>query len=208
MNHSAKEFRVEIRIRNAVMLRAMERAGYDTAAELSRASGVSQSMIGNYLSLKLSPILKDGGFSSAILRISDFIKCLPKDMFPDGYLTRTLARNKVLFDASPEEIGLLALTASQSHIPEYEIRRLRDEVSQNLFSGMDGLTDRSRAVLVMRFGLDGKEPKPYGVIGKSLNLTAPRIRQIEMSALAKLKKANPKIIRARDALRGLEEAFG
>ena len=49
------------------------------------------------------------------------------------------------------------------------------------------LTDRERAVLRMRFGLDGAMPRTLEDVGREFELTRERIRQIEAKALTKLR---------------------
>ena len=49
------------------------------------------------------------------------------------------------------------------------------------------LTDRERAVLVARFGLDGAVPRTLEDVGRDFDLTRERIRQIEAKALTKLR---------------------
>ncbi|RJO59994.1 hypothetical protein C4544_06520 [candidate division WS5 bacterium] len=49
--------------------------------------------------------------------------------------------------------------------------------------------DRDREVLVERYGLAGTKPKTLEAIGKNLGVTRERVRQIEKTALAKLKKS-------------------
>jgi RNA polymerase sigma factor (sigma-70 family) len=52
------------------------------------------------------------------------------------------------------------------------------------------LDDRERSVLLAHYGLDGRaEPATYEQVGRSLGLTKQRVRQIEQSALAKLRSA-------------------
>ena len=50
------------------------------------------------------------------------------------------------------------------------------------------LTERERAVLRLRFGLDGSGVFPLEQIGAMLGLTRERVRQIEGEALAKLRR--------------------
>ncbi|NCO36426.1 MAG: hypothetical protein AUJ92_09005 [Armatimonadetes bacterium CG2_30_59_28] len=50
------------------------------------------------------------------------------------------------------------------------------------------LTEREREVLQLRFGLTGMNPKTLDEIGRHFNLTRERIRQIESSALRKLRQ--------------------
>ena len=49
------------------------------------------------------------------------------------------------------------------------------------------LTEREREVLIRRFGLDDGSPDTLEEIGRSLNLTRERIRQIETNALKRLR---------------------
>jgi RNA polymerase primary sigma factor/RNA polymerase nonessential primary-like sigma factor len=52
---------------------------------------------------------------------------------------------------------------------------------------MKGLTDREQRVITLRFGLDGEDEQTLEAIGRELNLTRERVRQIENEALGKLR---------------------
>ncbi|HSG79008.1 MAG TPA: sigma-70 family RNA polymerase sigma factor [Acidimicrobiia bacterium] len=52
---------------------------------------------------------------------------------------------------------------------------------------MCALDDRERAVIRLRYGLDGVTPRTLSDVGKAFDLTRERIRQIEGRALAKLR---------------------
>ena len=52
---------------------------------------------------------------------------------------------------------------------------------------LDKLSPREQLIIVMRFGLDGNEPKTLEAIGEHFNVTRERIRQVEAKALKKLK---------------------
>jgi RNA polymerase primary sigma factor len=52
---------------------------------------------------------------------------------------------------------------------------------------LERMEPREAAVLRMRFGLNGEEPKTLHAIGESLGLTRERVRQIEQEALSKLR---------------------
>jgi RNA polymerase primary sigma factor len=60
---------------------------------------------------------------------------------------------------------------------------LRREVSELI----DALDQRERKILVLRFGLSGREPMTLEQIGRILNLTKERIRQLEKKALTRLR---------------------
>ena len=57
----------------------------------------------------------------------------------------------------------------------------------HLLEALRILDPEEREVLVLRFGLDGGEPRTLSDVGKIFNLTRERIRQIEGRALAKLR---------------------
>ncbi|MFO7577545.1 MAG: RNA polymerase sigma factor RpoD/SigA [Pelovirga sp.] len=54
---------------------------------------------------------------------------------------------------------------------------------------MTDLTETEREILVMRFGLDDREPETLDTIGQIFGVTRERIRQIESKSLASLRKA-------------------
>ena len=58
---------------------------------------------------------------------------------------------------------------------------------QNLLDALGVLEPEEREVLILRFGLDGTEPRTLSDVGKIFNLTRERVRQIEGRALSKLR---------------------
>ena len=80
-------------------------------------------------------------------------------------------------------------------VPADEAARtmLREQIREILTD----LTDREQQVLRLRYGLDDDRSRTLEEVGKQLNVTRERIRQIEAKALRKLKRKN---IRMRDYL--------
>jgi RNA polymerase sigma factor (sigma-70 family) len=58
---------------------------------------------------------------------------------------------------------------------------------ENLRHVLDRLNDREREIIVMRYGLGGREPATLDEVGRHFNVTRERIRQIEAKALAKMR---------------------
>jgi len=63
-------------------------------------------------------------------------------------------------------------------------RRLLKEQMEEI---LDGLSDRERRVLVMRFGLEDGVTRTLEDVGREFNVTRERVRQIEAKALRKLR---------------------
>ena len=63
-----------------------------------------------------------------------------------------------------------------------------------LEKAMDSLTERERAVLEMRYGLNGEKPQTLEEIGSKMNVTRERIRQIEAKALMKMRSPRRKAL--------------
>ena len=74
--------------------------------------------------------------------------------------------------------------AGEGPLPEDEVElALRSEV---LATSLGALTERERQVIVLRYGLGGGDPMTLEQIGKSLELTRERVRQLELHALNRL----------------------
>lgn len=69
---------------------------------------------------------------------------------------------------------------------------LRDDLNNQIDEVLEQLNERERAVIRMRFGLlDDESDRTLEEIGKELSVTRERVRQIESSAIKKLK--HPKV---------------
>ena len=69
---------------------------------------------------------------------------------------------------------------------------LKEDLKAQIYEVLDQLNERERAVIRMRFGLlDDESDRTLEEIGKELNVTRERVRQIESSAIKKLK--HPKV---------------
>ncbi len=100
---------------------------------------------------------------------------------------RAAARASASLDApvSDGEDALLGdFVAGEGPTPEELVESsLR---SQILADALRALPDRSRAVVVLRYGLGDADPKTLEEIGRRLGLTRERVRQIEVDALKRL----------------------
>lgn len=178
------DYVVQIKVKNAPMLRAMRAMGFASAAELSRACGVDQSRLGEYLNLKRSPMLQDGMWRDDFMRIAEVLRAMPADLFPPQHLQAPLRKNTAETEMRFSELAGPDIAAAWLSSPEDKL--ISDDVRQKLKDAMDALPDRYRYVLESRFGLMGPE-KTLDEVGADLGLSRERVRQMEARALRKIK---------------------
>ncbi|MBI4400608.1 MAG: sigma-70 family RNA polymerase sigma factor [Nitrospirae bacterium] len=71
---------------------------------------------------------------------------------------------------------------------------------EDIMEWVKGLPEREKRVIILRFGLDGGEAQTLEEIGRNLDLTRERVRQIETAALGKLREAIEKKTMKQDDL--------
>jgi RNA polymerase primary sigma factor len=80
-------------------------------------------------------------------------------------------------------------TLEQATIPSVELELIRASFAEKIRAAVSELDEKERAVIEMRFGLDGEEPRTLQEIGERLRLSRERIRQIESKAKEKLRRS-------------------
>jgi RNA polymerase primary sigma factor len=92
--------------------------------------------------------------------------------------------DKPVGDEEESEFGHF-ITDESAPAPEEEAETtLRKEALKKV---LEMLSPRERAVLELRYGLDGKPPRTLDEVGRTFNVTRERIRQIENQSLKKLR---------------------
>ena len=105
-------------------------------------------------------------------------------------LLRMTGDDRSLSDSVGEEGSLeLGDTLEQDSVPGVELELMRSSFARHVQAMVDGLDEKEREVLRMRFGLDGDEPRTLQEIGDALRLSRERIRQIESKAKEKLRRS-------------------
>jgi RNA polymerase primary sigma factor len=90
---------------------------------------------------------------------------------------------KPVDDEDESEFGHFLTDANQELPDEAAEVAMRKETLRRI---LGTLSSRERAVLELRYGLDGQPPRTLDVVGRTFNVTRERIRQIENQSLRKL----------------------
>jgi len=125
--------------------------------------------------------------------------------YVDGTNTKTISLSTGITEKNIEQVmiefqDLISLNStigdsifledalSEENEDSLENEILDQIVKEDILETLTVLKEREKDILVLRFGLDGNEPKTLEEVGKIFNITRERVRQIEKKALEKLKK--------------------
>lgn len=192
------DYRVRISVRNARLLRAIERAGHRPGAQFADAVGISYTVaLLPYLNLTRSPLNREGLLRECAWALCDYLGASPSDLWSDEQL-RPLKRNHSTFEIDAERVQALV---SHRDLDGDPVRfACRVQVTRLLQGAMDRLTTREATVIQGRFF----EDLTLDEIGEQLGVTRERVRQTELKALRKLRSDS----RVTDPLAGMADVIG
>ena len=191
------DYIVELRIRNGYMRKQMLAKGYYSNAELSRASGVSSSRVGEFMNLLKAPVKRSGDWAAGVAEIATTLRCLPKDLFPPQHLEQPLKKNRAELEMDLDQIS--AITNASP-----EVLLIAKDAKNILSDAIDSLGKREAKAIREHFfdGLSTKEiaaGMPHGDecncakcnanVGPSIGVTPNRVNQIIARGTRKLRRA-------------------
>jgi hypothetical protein len=168
------DYHVKITVKNGRILRLMRDCGFSTMASLSRVAGISPAEAGLILNMRKAPMKKNGQWSESVLRMAAALRCDPDDMFTEAQSTMALKLNSA--ESFMDEGNMLSLIAGD--IEENQWAKIE---TQRLLSV---LKPRERAIIeatIMEGAtLDDADPD---------ECSRERVRQLQMKAIRKMKRA-------------------
>jgi len=172
-----KDYLIQLRVKNGPMMRALRASGYESMAALARAAEVGYGSVVGYMALKDAPASPRTVWKPSIMKISACLGKPPEDLFPPQHISTPMPSNKAEVECSLSDIEHLCVEGSGID-PEKLLTMLEDYLPKREFE-----------VVCRRFGLTGEE-ETYGRIGDDLGVTAVRVRQIQATALRRLRHPN------------------
>lgn len=200
----AKDYRIEVKVKNNKLLEKIEEAGYESVAAFSRACGLHQTAVGRFINMVQAPVNKwTGEYSPNFMKIVDSLRCMPEDIFPKAQMQEAMKVNKLTTKADIGDVQSLTTSLRTLALPPEE-KMIFDEARTAIQRAMETLTPREQRVLMLRFGFyDGIE-HTLEDIAKDFNLSRERIRHIEKKAFRKMKHPD----RSREIRKTMEDIFG
>lgn len=179
----APEFRVGIKVRNNLLLNAIERAGYAPGFKFAAAAGVAYNVVNDLINVAASPLGENGRWRGAVLRLCEFLNCHPADVFGDVHLAALKTRCVELRLSASEAALLGGLRESPDPSTALDDAETRERVGTLLGT----LTPREQRVLELRHGIGTDDPLTLEAIADMFNVGKERIRQIEAKAMRKMR---------------------
>jgi len=185
-----KEYRIEAKIRNNLILKRIEETGCKTVGEFCKKYNFHQSTLGRLINLKekavrTMPYKYGTEWKDIVTRLCDIFLCSPEDIITEEQKSMELSNNKRFV-----EVGMAELEYSEKDKFLLEDKS-RPEVSCENRESKDFLekafavlSSRNRKILEMRI----MDEMSYVEIGKHFDLTAERIKQIECNSLDGLRR--------------------
>jgi len=175
------DYRLEVRVRNANILRLMESRGIESVAELCRNAGVCNATFGAIINLKKAPVTRKDDWHPIVLKVCEYLLVMPSDLFSHEQM-QPLKTNKSFVDLGFDDISRMLDDPTQDPSLGLEHQDAAGAISTVL----ETLTEREQQVINLRFGLDGKEHSLLEV-ANIFGVTRERVRQIEAKTLRKLR---------------------
>lgn len=191
-----KEFRIEIKVHNNLLIRAREREGLSCTMAANKI-GVSYELLRHYELLKISPLSARSGayWKSSAVQIATYYGYVPDYFWPDTVLSVKTPR--IVRELSVDEAKCLTFYKHRAlPTPEevVEKQELHDAISIVL-EGLDTLLGlRNASIIRKRYGL-GCDPLTLLEISKEFGISAARVGTVEIESLSKMKRSNIKLLK-------------
>jgi RNA polymerase sigma factor (sigma-70 family) len=182
---SGKDYLLQVKIRNAPLRRALRSRGFRTLKQLSVAAGISYQSVIRYFSLTKAPLTKTGNWAPSALALAKALRLPPDSLFPQQHLDTVLAKNSGEMEVSREELMLMVSDRSSQETPEEHL--ISDQSKAALLESLAGLRAREERVIRMRYGLDDGNEYTLEQISQKFGVGRERIRQLEASALRRMR---------------------
>jgi RNA polymerase sigma factor (sigma-70 family) len=175
------EYRIDIKVRNNLIIRKIEKLGYKSISEFCRKNKLNESLLGRILAMKESPLLNNGDFKKIIHDLSNIIQCTPEDLFTQVQLNAELKTNKKTIVVNEAEMKFYLENSCDQKLLEEDY--FNTQLGHHLEDVLDSLTPREKVIVQDRIynGMTLQE------VGEKLGITRNRVRQIEAQALRRLR---------------------
>ena len=193
-----KPVRVNIRLKNNVLVSLREAAGLN-ATQLAEKAQVPYSVYIELESLRGSPIGKNNKWTKTALKLSEYWKLLPEDLFPDLLfrikntkgsfsvdeegVERILKMNKNTLPLLPEEIPDRVIEIREA---ERDFSLIMQRVEAH-YVFRSPKFHRNVEMLKMHYGIGGYAPSTFDELAEHYGISREQVRQVVIKLERKIR---------------------
>jgi len=179
------EYRLTLKVRNNLLMSAIERAGYKSQIEFAKREGISAPLLYKLVNMKQSPVRSDGTIRKGVVKICEALNCLPEDIFSDDQMYSEVSQNT--FETTCDKDELVGLTDPRGTTDSLDSDIANQMLSEYISKALGNLTDREAGIIKKRFGLCGEGEMGLEDLAKMYGVSRERIRQIEAKGIRRLR---------------------
>lgn len=168
------DFRVEVRVKNARLWRAIRAAGFKSSADFCRVYGLREQQVSALMSVRQSPLYANrSDWTPLAWDVATALRMEPEELWP-AHMQRMTSNGTLVRDLRLDEVAALPAPPA-ADMNGGDVRAL-----------LTCLTPKEERVVRERFGLGGIGQAGQAEIGSALNVSHSRVHQIEARALRKM----------------------
>ncbi|MEO2068346.1 MAG: RNA polymerase sigma factor RpoD/SigA [Desulfurobacteriaceae bacterium] len=147
---------------------------------------VKQAVLVNKITRSYGELLKKLGREPTTEELAEYVGMDPKEI--ERLLTVCQVPLSLDTPIGDEEDTTFKDFLKGEGTAEVEEKVVQEELKQSIQEMLEQLTPQEKKIIIMRFGLDGNEPKTLREIGEKLGISRERVRQLEARAKKKMKE--------------------
>jgi RNA polymerase sigma factor (sigma-70 family) len=178
------DFAVSIKVRNGRFLNALRKAGYKSVSAFCKKHKLPQQSVNRYATMTLSPLRRSGQTTKQAQAVADILNMQIDELFPPRFLALCLERTaRTELPMTEGQIGMLLREPPRTPEDVLALDQVAAQVSDTLVL----LPPREERLLRLRFGMGSWSGRTLEQAGNQLDVSPERARQIENTALRKLR---------------------
>lgn len=179
-----KDYRVDVRVRNNNILKAVEAIGYDSIPVFCKEQSLRYEDVNNLINMTRSPLSKAGEYRQVTMDLMELLDKRFEELFDEQQMIGVMT-NRAMREVKAEEIYSLMYEQKDVDLLPFDVAD-RSQMAEAVRGCIKGLTEKEQLVLSKRFGFDGPE-QTLNEVGEYFGISGTRVQQIEAKALRKLR---------------------
>lgn len=174
-----KDFKVNIKVRNNRIIKAIEESGGQLGQKWCDAHGLRYTSVNDLINLKASPLAANKiDLSTTAYRLCEILNKSPNELWSDEQINPLQINNVAIELSAPE---LKQIVAHSETEPDKLLAL--SEMKEKMADAINTLTNREQYIIKRRFF----DNMTLSEIAEEQGVISERIRQIEAKALRKLR---------------------